>query len=377
MRDWLWRDPPAPLDFSGAWPDDWSIVVDGDPHTTWHRWLPAAGGPLPAAVLACTGTDAATPADWPDVTYGNGADATLASPPLRTGGMALRLVHALDADLREPGIGSDGAVVEAMGADGVIRTLTPLDGYGGRVARDVDNPLLGRPAFVGPGELDAAAAPLWKVDLFPLPDVDGGWSRLRLRFASDPLWRGRGWLVADIALVPAAELANPFRATWSPADDALRIVWPDETPERVYVDASADAGANWSPVWEGAPPPAKEFDMLVPAPPAAVGAGRCAGRADAAAGASAARAVDGRLAFDPARRLGDAAGLRPAVPESGDRRRCRCWSRSPANGRRSTRTTCAVAACAAGTCRPAIPSSRGTAATATAGACPTASICCG
>ncbi len=272
-RQWLWREADAP--FSTAdWPGDWEVLADGG--TTWHLW----GGDLPSPVLACTDAAATSPAVWPEVTYQNGDEAILISPSWRGSGRALRVIHALDAQLWSPGLGADGAVLEAVALDGSIVALEPAGGYPGAIARDVDNPLFGRPAFIGPGTLLAGDSPLWRADVVPLPDAldDGG--RLRLRFASDPLWRGRGWLIADLALVPAADAERPCRAVWDRQYDGLMVTWPWETPTMLAVEFSLDRGGNWTTAWEGTPtagPSAGSY--FVPAQRLAVPGGAAAARA--------------------------------------------------------------------------------------------------
>lgn len=247
-RQWLWRVPDDPF-ATVNWPAGWEILADGG--TTWHLW----GGGLPTPVLACTDAAATSPTYWPEVTYQNGDEAVLISPPWRGQGHALRLVHALDAQLWSPGLGADGAVLEAVGPDGSITELTPVGGYPGAIARDVDCPLFGRPAFIGPGELRAGDSPLWRADVVPLPAAVADGGRLRLRFASDPLWRGRGWLIGDLSLVPAADAEHPCRAEWSADADGLLVTWPWETPESLAVDFSVDRGDHWTQAWAGTPAP--------------------------------------------------------------------------------------------------------------------------
>ncbi|MBA4377329.1 MAG: hypothetical protein C0395_01495 [Gemmatimonas sp.] len=272
-RRWLWRQADDPF-VTTDWPGDWEVQADGG--TTWHLWDMA----LPSPVLACTDAAAVTPVDWPDVTYGVGDEAVLVSPPWRGEGRALRIVHALDAQLWSPGLGADGAVLEALAPDGTIVALVPAGGYPGAMARDVDNPLFGRPAFVGPGELLADDRPLWRADVIPLPAALADGARLRLRFASDPLWRGRGWLVADLALVPAEDAERPCRAAWDPVADGLLVTWPWGTPSTLAVEFSLDRGGTWVTVWEGTPPAGPAAGQhFVPAGQMLVPAGAAATRA--------------------------------------------------------------------------------------------------
>ncbi|MBU0743391.1 immune inhibitor A [bacterium] len=267
-RTWLWRQSAAPLDFAATWPGDWLDVSPDIDGTSWHRWTTGAAVGLPGTpVLACTGEAYTDGTSWPDVVYGNDSDARLQSPPFATGSGVLRLVHALDAHAWEPGRGIDGAQVTARTDDGSYRTLTPFGGYDGAVDGAADNPLHGQPAFIGGGELTDGAAPLWRVDLFPLPAEATGWTRLRLRLTSDPsLWRGRGWLVSRLDLVPVPASPSPFAAVWDAARGGLALSWPWEPPEWITVESSLDNGTGWTTVWEGGVPNGQSpADMLIPA----------------------------------------------------------------------------------------------------------------
>jgi M6 family metalloprotease-like protein len=272
-RQWLWREADLPFSTTN-WPDGWEVLADGD--TSWHLW----GGDLPSPVLACTDADAVSPAFWPEVTYQNSDEAVLVSPPWRGAGRALRIIHALDAHMWSPGLGDDGAVLEALAPDGTIIALEPVGGYPGAIGRDVDNPLFGRPAFIGPGTLLSGDRPLWRADVVPLPDALADAGQLRLRFASDPLWRGRGWLIADLALVPAGDAEHPFRAVWDDRYDGLMVTWAWETPTSLTVEYSRDRGESWATAWEGTPPAGPGVGLyFVPAHEMRVPGGLAASRA--------------------------------------------------------------------------------------------------
>ncbi len=267
-RTWLWRALDDPLDFAAAWPGDWQFVSPDPAGTGWHRWPAGAAEGLPdAPVLACTGDAHADGSAWPEVRYSVGGDARLLSPPLATDGGVLRLIHALDVPAWEPGLGYAGAQVDVRLHDGGYVPLEPLGGYGGAIAGDSGNPLHGQPAFVDPGEPLDGAAPLWRVDLFPLPEDAHGWTRLGLHLANDLLaLRGRGWLVARLDLVDPATATAPFAAVWDADRDGLALSWPWEPPEWITVEASLDDGAAWTTVWESAGPSGHSpADMLVPA----------------------------------------------------------------------------------------------------------------
>ena len=265
-RDWYWSAPTAPLDFGVPLPAGWLTSTNDDAGTRWHVWDDAAAPGLPeTSLLACTGTVHADGADWPDVIYTNRADAAILSPPFVADGRVLRVIHALDAHAEEPLTGTDGGQVSVLNDDGRITRLTPVGGYPGDIDSRVDNPLHGQPAFIGPSGLAGGVTPIWRVDIFPLPPDGSPSHRLQLRFAADPLWRGRGWLIARLDLVPAAAGAKPFAAVWDETRGGLALAWPWETPEWITVEASRDLGDAWTVVWEGGVPFGQTAaDMLLP-----------------------------------------------------------------------------------------------------------------
>lgn len=254
QRTWLWRAIDTPLDFGTYWPLGWGDVSPDPDQTAWHLWPPEAAPGLPAApVLACTGAAFVDGTTWPDVRYGHATDAQLQTPAFTHQGEMLRIVHALEVPAWQPGLGLDGAQVIARRGDGAYAPITPLGGYDGVIDSATENPLHGQPAFITEGDLLGNATPLWRVDLFPLPADAPGWTRLRLRLASNPVTLARrGWLIARLDLV-APETA-PFAAVWNHASDGLALSWPWEAPEWITVEASLDNGAAWTTVWEGAVP---------------------------------------------------------------------------------------------------------------------------
>jgi hypothetical protein len=64
--------------------------------------------------------------------------------------------------------------------------------------------------------LQAGAAPIWRTEVLPVPDASvhgpGPWS-LGVEFASNPLWRGRGWLLRDLVGATDPPPASAF-AFW-------------------------------------------------------------------------------------------------------------------------------------------------------------------
>ncbi len=143
----------------------------------------------------------------------------LLSPPFRPRGGGVRLIHHFDLVPDSPGVGPDGAVIEAVLGDGTVVPLEPVDRYPGFVPSDGVTSLAGRGAFVDAGDLDDDDRPLWSVDDFDLsgfPDED---LRLRFRLVSDPAWRGRGWFLHSLtrtgAPVSQRPVLNEDAGTWS------------------------------------------------------------------------------------------------------------------------------------------------------------------
>jgi M6 family metalloprotease-like protein len=252
---WLWRPVGDPLDLAG-WPANWQIVYpEQDSTTTWHLW--PGEGALTAdesPVLACTGTAYTTPASWPDARYSNEADAALITPPLAAGTEAVLLVHALEAESIRPSTAQDGAVVELLQDDGTVVPLAPLDGYDGRVSAQALNALHDRDCFIGEDALGTGGPAAWRVDLLPLPET-GTTLRLRLRLASDPLWRRRGWFVCRLQAVGLPGQGSAFPVTLSTGGDA-RICWTwpwsaQLTATHFALEQQEADGSGWQRIWEG------------------------------------------------------------------------------------------------------------------------------
>ncbi len=195
-RPWVWGGTFLTLAFEQSWPGSWETDQPDGPGTSWRRWTgadsPAAGG---SPVLVCTG-DAAAGADWPAVSYSNGGHATLTSGPLAPGVLGVRLLHWVDVEALPDGTPMDGASIAWVGPDGLEMPATPLHGWPARVDPTSSSALRGRGAFGGPpGEFVSGDEPLWRTDIIPVPATGPGPWRLRLEFAANGLWRGRGWLV--------------------------------------------------------------------------------------------------------------------------------------------------------------------------------------
>jgi hypothetical protein len=258
FRSWVWRDDDLALDFAARWPGGWEILYPaGITSTTWQRW---AGAPFLTAdgspVMICTGSLFTQPADWPFAEYENRADVVLRSAPLPRDMTAVRLVHAMDGELVRPGVAWDAGLVEFEDGDGNIRPAAPVDGYDGIVDPASQASLHGRPAFVGTDSLTAAGPWRWRLDLIPVPDLPPP-IRLRLHFASDPQFGGRGWVVAGLqaASLPDRSSAFPVAILPGSGGEPARLVWDDPgLPVAGYrVEASRDQGISWLEIWSGAP----------------------------------------------------------------------------------------------------------------------------
>jgi M6 family metalloprotease-like protein len=268
-REWLWSAGADPLDFAAVWPGEWRQETLAASATSWHRWpegapLRADGGP----VLACTGEAWPDAATWPTVSYANGADLALVSGPLPAG-TGVRLLHALDGEQAWPGAAFDGGVVEFVMADGSVAAAEPAGGYGGAIVPEARSGLHGRPAFAGEDSLAAGGACIWRVDDIAAPRHVPGPVRLRLRFAADDQFRGRGWFVARLRAQPASAPAGGPFPTFCRPDGTLVWQWPPDDPFTAFaVQTSSDNGATWLTAWSGSPTaePSDPATYLLPGP---------------------------------------------------------------------------------------------------------------
>jgi M6 family metalloprotease-like protein len=245
-RTWYWQGNAAVLDFTGQWPGSW--VIDhpaGDTATTWHRWdaapwVSADGTP----VLACTGSVHNTSAAWPAVAYGNRAHATLTSGPLGPAVSGVRLVHALETEMLTGATAMDGGVISWVGPDGSVIPAEPVDGWPGAISSQSLNPLHGQGALVRAALELEEGIPLWRTDIIPVPASGEGPWRLRLEFASNTLFRRRGWFVARIEPVFASPEGSAFPIAW---EEGLRWAWPGEpgSVRRFTVQGRDDADSTW------------------------------------------------------------------------------------------------------------------------------------
>ncbi len=250
---WVWSADPSALDLAASWPGAWSQTAPGgDAATVWHRWLdgPADDG----AMLACTGAAHGSGAAWPAVSYGNGAHVELRTPWLDHAVRWVSFDHAVDLELLHAGLAVDGVALHWEHAGGYRTLAVPSDGWLGRVDARPWHPLAGMPTFALADSLrEPARRPLWRREVLPAPAAErhgpGPW-RLVLSFASNTLFRARGWLVKDPRLgwEPAPDGGFP---AWMDGD-RLRWRWSGSPAVAAFaIETSADGGATWREAWRG------------------------------------------------------------------------------------------------------------------------------
>ena len=124
----------------------------------------------------------------------------------------------------------------------------PLDGWDARVVPASSNPLGGAGVFADSLLGFAEGLPVWRVDVVPLPDEPGPW-RLQLEFASNSLWRYRGWFVADLEVMSSASGNSAFPVSWH-ADTGLEWNWPHAEPaaDAFRFQVRSETGAAWNDV---------------------------------------------------------------------------------------------------------------------------------
>lgn len=244
-----WQRHHAPLALAEAWPAGWTVTDDGDATTGWHRWpaLPGADatvGPL----LACTGADHDHGTAWPDVTYGNNASLAATTPPLGQGIRWLAFTHAVDVELLRPGVAVDAATLVWVAPDGEAVPAAPAGGWPGRVDPRSGHALAGAAAFAHADSLLLDDRPLWRREVVAVPDPavhgPGPW-RLRFAFASNGVWRGRGWLVRDLT---AGADGGALDDAFAPRREKASLVWsapPGVVTSRYAVQGRPDDAGPW------------------------------------------------------------------------------------------------------------------------------------
>ncbi len=212
QREWRWGNREQVLEFGESWPGLWTVnFPEGNAGTTWQRWE----GPNQLlsngqAVLACTGSEFMTPEAWPQVHYGNQGHTTLTSSALSASVSAVRIVHAIETE-NEPGdTAFDGGRLVWLGADGSVVPGEPFAGLKRHISDLSNNPLHGLEVFAEDTLSFRDEYLVWSVAVVPLPKTGVGPWQLRLEFASNSLWRRRGWFVADLEPLYEQEQSVPF-----------------------------------------------------------------------------------------------------------------------------------------------------------------------
>jgi hypothetical protein len=132
---------------------------------------------------------------------------------------AIQLTHTVEVEYLHAGTVMDGATAFWQGATGVILPAEPVEGWRAHISPQANNPLNGAGAFADSLlVLSGDQLPRWRVDMLPLPSVDGGPWRLRLEFASNSRWRKRGWFIAG--MIPLTTSQGPaFPIVWKQGQD--------------------------------------------------------------------------------------------------------------------------------------------------------------
>ncbi|MBD3221113.1 hypothetical protein GF314_07690 [bacterium] len=197
-----WDTDHAPLDIDAAWTDRWrrygTVATN-----SWYRWPDAPGGaPAAGPVLACVAAADSTGAGWPAVRYANGAWSRLVTPPLGHGVAWVGFTHAVDVEVLYPGRAVDAATITWVAPSGTRVPAAPQDGWIGACDPRSGHELAGAPAFAVADSLRDDLSPVWRAEVVPVPDParhgPGPW-RLAFEFASNAVWRGRGWLLRDVS----------------------------------------------------------------------------------------------------------------------------------------------------------------------------------
>jgi M6 family metalloprotease-like protein len=228
LMTYPWHDEHAPLAPSDDWRDHWHRLGDIE-RGAWYRWT---AGPEWIAelgpIFACTAAEDSTGVRWPAVTYPNRADARLVSAPLGRDVAWVAFTHAVDVELLHPGVAVDAASVFWVAASGARVPAEPQDGWLGRCDSRSPHRLAGVDGFARADSLREGAVPLWRREMLAVPSPQqhgpGPW-RLSFELASNPIWRGRGWLVRDLVAGTGTAPATGFAC--SADGDSLRWAAPD------------------------------------------------------------------------------------------------------------------------------------------------------
>ncbi len=213
---WVWTTKNSIFDFQQPGWTFWEQTLPNDvSNTQWHLWNQApfltADG---TAVLACTGEEESTSANWPNVQYGRRGRAALISPAVGDDLAGIQLTHAVEVEFLHAGAVMDGAAVFWQAPDGSTVPALPVDGWDAVISTESDNSLGGSSVFADSMlVLDDGFLPQWRCDVLPLPTSGQGPWRLRLEFSSNYLWRWRGWFVAKME--PVSQIPeSAFPVQW-------------------------------------------------------------------------------------------------------------------------------------------------------------------
>jgi M6 family metalloprotease-like protein len=236
------------LDDDG-WDQHWFRWSDPPDHR-WRRWSAVPDWPEGFGPVAyCVASEPDQEPRWPDVSYGNNATSSLTSSPLGLDIRWVRFTHALDVEMLRPGVSVDAATLVWHGPTGEV-PARPADGWAGHCDPRSGHPLAGADGFVTADTLLADAVPIWRTEVVPVPDPavhgPGPWS-LGFEFASNALWRGRGWLVRDIHGSTGPPPASAF-ALWT---DGQTLHWTAPVgadPAAYVVQVRQGDQGPWRPV---------------------------------------------------------------------------------------------------------------------------------
>jgi hypothetical protein len=156
------------------------------------------------------------------VTYGNSAHTTLTSGPLGDAVRAVRVIHAIETEVLTDSEGPDGGLFRWVGPDGEEYAAQPLGGYPGRIDSRVQNPLHGERACLQKRLELVGDIPLWRTEILPVPPLKNGPWRFRAVFASNTIWRARGWFIASLEALDEVPRSS-FPVAWT---GDLEWEWP-------------------------------------------------------------------------------------------------------------------------------------------------------
>ncbi|MCP4292504.1 MAG: T9SS type A sorting domain-containing protein [bacterium] len=216
IKPWVWNTDPSIFDFTDEqWVPWLEIFPDGVQHTQWHLWdsapfLTEDSQP----VLACTGSSHQTSEDWPNVQYGNSSRTALVSPALNPDIQYIQMIHAQEVEFLKAGTVMDGGLALWEYADGTVIPAEPVDGWQNLILPGSNNSLGGLNTVADSLMiLHDNQQPQWRCDLYRLPQDSLQPVKLRLEFASNSLWRAKGWFIASMEVF-TQEQSSAFPVLW-------------------------------------------------------------------------------------------------------------------------------------------------------------------